>query len=111
MQFSYQLIILLFCSMSVLVEGGGDIDHRDDHRRRNLDRILDSSGYDYSSSKTPSCANVNYDMACIEIVAEQGKIFKFIIYGNTLAIKYTELHTDFMEQNFRKLNNVVGNSF
>ena len=107
MQFSYQLIILLFCSMSVLVVGK----IKGKRRRRNLDRILDSSGYDYSSSKTPSCANVNYDMACIEIVAEQGKIFKFIIYGNTLAIKYTELHTDFMEQNFRKLNNVVGNSF
>ena len=107
MQFSYQLIILLFCSMSVLVVGK----IKGKRRRRNLDRILDSSGYDYSSSKTPSCANVNYDRACIEILAERGKIFKFIIYGNTLAIKYTELHTDFMEQNFRKLNNVVGNSF
>lgn len=53
--------------MSVLVVGK----IKGKRRRRNLDRILDSSGYDYSSSKTPSCANVNYDMACIEIVAEQ----------------------------------------
>ena len=64
MQFSYQLIILLFCSMSVLVEGSKSTSTMG---RRNLDRILDSSGYDYSSSKTPSCANVNYDMACIVI--------------------------------------------